>query len=93
MTAEYRVGAAQVPAFLAAMEYVERSRRRTGARRWGLYRDGAEPDRFLEIYQVASWAEHLLQHEGRLTVSDRRHEEAARQLVSDAPRVSHLFPT
>jgi hypothetical protein len=86
------VPAAQVPAFVTAMEYVARSRRRTGARRWGLYRDGAEPDRFVELYQVASWAEHLRQHEGRLTVSDRRREEAVRQLASGPPRASHLFP-
>ncbi len=92
VTVEYRVPAAQVPAFVTAMEYVARSRRRTGARRWGLYRDGAEPDRFVELYQVASWAEHLRQHEGRLTVSDRRREEAVRQLASGPPHASHLFP-
>ena len=92
VTVEYRVAQARVPAFVAAMEYVARSRRRTGARRWGLYRDGAEPDRFVEIYQVASWAEHLRQHEGRLTVSDRQREEAVSRLASGPPRASHLFP-
>jgi MFS family permease len=92
VSVEYRVRAAQVPAFVDAMEYVARSRRRTGARRWGLYRDGAEPDRFVELYQVASWAEHLRQHEGRLTVSDRRREEAVRLLASGPPRATHLFP-
>jgi MFS family permease len=92
VTVEYRVPAADVVEFVAAMEYVARSRRRTGARRWGLYRDGAEPDRFLETYQVASWAEHLRQHDERLTVSDRHREDAAHRLVVGAPRVSHLFP-
>ncbi len=87
---EYRVPPENIDAFVAAMEYVARSRQRSGGRRWGLYRDGADPTRFVETYQVASWAEHLLQHE-RLTMVDRRREETAIALSTDPPRVSHLF--
>ena len=44
---------------------------RTGASRWELYRDGERPDRFVEIFSVPSWEEHLRQHRGRLTGTDR----------------------
>ena len=63
----------------------------TGGRRWALYQDGADPERFLEIYRVSSWAEHLLQHGTRLTVSDRAAEDTALSLSSRPPMVSHLF--
>ncbi len=73
------------------MEYVARSRRRLGARRWGLHRDGADPTRIVESYQVASWAEHLRQHDERLTVGDRHREEAVAALLLEPPKASHLF--
>jgi hypothetical protein len=66
-------------------------RLRTGGTSWRLYRDAAEPDRFIEQYTVGSWDEHLLQHTGRLTGSDREVDEHARRL-SDPPVVTeHLF--
>ena len=40
---------------------------------------------------MPSWAEHLRQHEERLTVTDARNEVAARKLASAPPTVSHLF--
>jgi MFS family permease len=88
---EYQVPPENAAAFVAAMERQARSRRRTGARRWGLFQDGANPTRFLEVYLVRSWAEHLQQHSERLTVSDRQAEEAVRALVDGPVRVSHLF--
>lgn len=91
ITAEYRVAAEHAPAFVAAMQRVANSRRRTGGRRWALYQDGADPERFLEIYLVASWHEHLLQHAARLTVYDRAAEDAALSLASQPPTVAHLF--
>lgn len=91
ITVEYRVPAENAAAFVAAMRRVANSRRRTGGRRWGLYQDGADPERFLETYLVSSWGEHLLQHAARLTVSDRAAEDAARSLTSQPPVVSHLF--
>jgi hypothetical protein len=90
ITAEYRVAAENAAAFVAAMQRVANSRR-TGGRRWALYQDGADPERFLEIYLVSSWAEHLLQHAARLTVSDRAAEDTALSLTSQPPIVSHLF--
>lgn len=57
-------------AFLAAMQQLRRSRRRTGAMSWELYRDGDRPVRFVELFRVPSWQEHLRQHAGRLTAAD-----------------------
>jgi MFS family permease len=77
--------------FVAAMSRVARARQRTGGRHWSLFQDGAEPTRFVESYQVPSWAEHLRQHSERLTVTDARNEEVATALADGPPAVSHLF--
>lgn len=87
----YRVGAGQGESFIAAMGAVSRSRRRTGAHRWELYRDPAEPERFVESFTVATWGEHARQHDGRLTITDRRAEEAAHAYLDERPKVSHLL--
>ncbi|MFF3576054.1 MFS transporter [Streptomyces mirabilis] len=89
----YRVGPGNRAAFTDCMDHVARSRRRTGALTWGLYQDGNDPDRFIENYLVASWAEHLAQHHGRTTATDRRHEERARRLLvpGTVPEVTHAF--
>ena len=93
VTVEYRVPEVNAVAFRAAMAPVGRSRRRTGAFRWGLYQDAADPTRFVETYEVATWGEHLRQHEERLTVRDQEFEARARALTEDSsePAVAHLF--
>jgi quinol monooxygenase YgiN len=73
------------------MEYSARSRRRTGAVRWGIYRNGATTDRFIELYLLTSWREHVRQHEHRQTGTDRSLEEAVEKLLVEPPRTSHLF--
>jgi hypothetical protein len=88
----YQVPAAQEDAFRAAMDRVRLSRRRSGAVRWGLFREGEHGDQFVEVYQVASWDEHQRQHENRLTGTDREIEEAALALASGSPSVTHLLP-
>jgi hypothetical protein len=53
--------------------------------------NAADPDRYVETYTVGSWEEHLLQHTGRLTGSDREIDEGARRF-SEPPAVAyHLF--
>ena len=91
VTAGYPVSPARQAAFVEAMEGVRRTRLRTGAVRWGLFRDGQQPDRFVEVYLVPSWDEHLRQHAGRLTGADREVEERAHALADGPPQVSHLF--
>jgi hypothetical protein len=78
--------------FLRAMDQLRRSRRRTGATRWELYRDGEHPDRFVELFRVPSWEEHLRQHEGRLTGTDRAIEEAALAFSDPPATADHLLP-
>jgi MFS family permease len=92
VTVEYIVGPDREGAFLEAMDRLERSRRRTGATRWGVYRDGDRPDRFIELFSVPSWEEHLRQHEGRLTGTDREVEEAALAFSDPPARAEHLLP-
>ena len=92
VTVSYTVPPERVEAFLAEMTRLGRSRRRTGASRWRLYRDGAATDRYVEAWLVPSWAEHLRQHEGRLTRTDQAIEEAATALSTTEPVVLHLLP-
>ena len=79
-------------AFLEAMDRLRGSRLRTGATRWELYRDGERPDRFVEIFSVPTWGEHLRQHAGRLTAADREIEAAAHAFSDPPPRAEHLLP-
>jgi MFS family permease len=88
----YTVTPQRQAAFLEAMTHLRRSRRRTGATRWELYRDGDQPNRFVEMFTVSSWAEHLRQHQGRLTASDQEVEEAALAFSDPPARGEHLLP-
>ena len=92
VTSVYRVDEGKAAAFVAAMDAVRGSRQRTGATRWGLFRDGEDPARYVEVYQVPTWAEHLRQHEGRLTGSDEKAEERATALARGPAEVTHLLP-
>ena len=93
VTVEYRVPHERREAFRAAMERVGRSRRRSGAERWGLWQDGADLERFVETYVVPTWEEHMRQTQERFTRSDQHYVDEARALVREgtAPEVSHLF--
>jgi hypothetical protein len=88
----YKVPPERQDDFVRAMEWVRRSRLRTGASRWQLYRAGEEPDVFVETYSVPSWEEHLRQHGGRLTGADQAREEYAMSLAAEPRQVLHLFP-
>jgi len=68
---------------------VRRSRLRTGAAQWGLFRDGDQPDQFVEIFVVPSWEEHLRQHTERLTGADRQAEQQADALSVPPPQTAH----
>ena len=94
VTVDYRVPPENHSSFSEAMQAVGRVRRRSGATRWSLFQDAADPDHFVETFTVPSWEEHLRQHE-RVTVADRRFEDRARALLEDgeAPRVTHLLQT
>ena len=75
--------------FLEAMELVRQSRLRTGATQWGLFRDGDQLHRFVELFVVPSWEEHLRQHRYRQTGTDRDFEERAIALSDTPPETAH----
>jgi MFS family permease len=90
---EFTVAPERQAAFLEAMDQLRGSRLRTGATRWELYRDVEQPNRFVEMFSVLSWEEHLRQHHGgRLTGTDRQVEEAALAFSDPPPRAEHLLP-
>src|SRR5919199_1730090 len=63
VTIEYRIDPSRAQEFVRVMERLGRSRRRSGATRWGVFHDAADPSRYLEAFIVDSWVEHLRQHE------------------------------
>jgi MFS family permease len=77
--------------FLRAMARVRLSRLRTGATQWGLFRDGETSHRFVELYVVPSWEEHMRQHADRLTGTDRQYEEEAEAFSDPPEETSHLI--
>jgi hypothetical protein len=74
------------------MTNLRRIRRRDGAIRWSLWSDPARPGRYLESFVVASWIEHLRQHE-RMTKADREMQAAATafHVGPGAPVVTHYI--
>ena len=90
VTVEYVVSGQHTAEFVEAIHQYERVRRRDGASRWGIFHDTEVADRYLEIFLVDSWAEHLRQHE-RLTQADRKLEQRLRSYVITEPSVRHLI--
>jgi len=90
VTVEYEVAEAHSVDFLKSAQKYGKVRRRDGARRWSIFRDIENPNHFVEIFIVSSWAEHLRQHE-RFTQADRQIEDSVFRFASSAPKVRHLI--
>jgi MFS family permease len=90
VTVAYTVVREREAEFIEAIHEYARIRRRDGAYRWGVFRDTAAADRYLEIFLVNSWGEHLRQHE-RETQSDHTFEQRLRRCVTTDPEVRHLI--
>jgi MFS family permease len=90
VTAEYVVTREHASEFIKTMHRYGRIRRRDGASRWGIFRDLEDANRYLEIFLVDSWAEHLRQHE-RITQADRALEERLHRCAVKEPLVRHLI--
>ena len=88
----YQVDQARQAAFLAAMQSMRRSRLRSGATSWEIYRVGEDPRVFIEQFEVATWEEHERQHDGRLTLEDKAIEEATFAHIVGRPHPEHLLP-
>jgi MFS family permease len=90
VTVEYAVTQTRTAEFVDAMHEYGRIRRRDGAYRWAIFSDTEVEDRYLEIFLVNSWAEHLRQHE-RQTQADRELERRIYSYLSGEPMVRHLI--
>ena len=90
VTIEYDVSPDDVGEFLRTVGRLEPIRRRDGAIRWNVYHDTEEPRRWVEVFVVESWLEHLRQHE-RGTASDRIVRDTVRRFHAGdgVPRVRH----
>ncbi len=94
VSVQYRARAGQADELMAALQDTRFSRRRTGATSWRAWRDAADPDRILEEFVVASWTEHLRQHE-RVTVRDQARLDRLAALTDPdhPPAVTHWLAT
>ena len=90
VTIEYSVLLENEAEFIKAIRKYARTRRRDGAYQWGIYRDTEAANRFVEIFLVHSWAEHLRQHEPQ-TKADREVEQRVYSYVAGEPKVRHLL--
>ena len=67
---------AEAEEFVEVMNQLRLVRLRTGAYRWRLYRNAAEPFRMTEVFLTVDWEEHLAQH--------RRIDDQAADLIKHA---------
>ncbi len=90
VTVEYLVIAERKTEFIESIHEYSRIRLRDGAYRWGVFRDTEVAERYLEIFLVHSWAEHLRQHE-RMTQGDHDLEQRLGSYLARDPLVRHLI--
>jgi predicted MFS family arabinose efflux permease len=90
VTVTYHPREGQRGPLLAALRDTRFSRRRTGATAWRVWQDATDPDLIVEQFVVASWDEHLRQHE-RVTRRDADRLATVRALTDPAhpPVVTH----
>ncbi|MBT2186367.1 MFS transporter [Sphingobium nicotianae] len=82
ITIDHRVPQANIPAFLTAMEERRRIRRRDGARGWTLMRDLADPELWVERYDVPTWLDYI-RHNQRRTFADAPNSDDLRSLRAE----------
>jgi MFS family permease len=91
VTVEYVIAQERRDTFLSAVMELGRARRRDGAYAWDIFEDVSESGRFLETFMVASWLEHLRQHQ-RVTNADKVVQDAIIQFgAATEPKVTHLL--
>ena len=91
MLTSYRVEPDHETEFFAAMGVLGRSRQRTGATQWRLFRAVEREGVFVEAFVVRSWDEHVRQHRTRLTGNDLVIEHAVERWVEGEPVSHHLI--
>ncbi len=76
--------------FVQAIHRLRDARLRSGAIRWGVFRDGNDPERLEESFVMESWLEYLRSRE-RFTTADSEILQQVRSIHKgvDLPRVTH----
>jgi MFS family permease len=87
VTVEYWARPGGQDELMAALRRTKNGRRRTGATSWRAWRDASDSSRILEQFVVASWDEHLRQHE-RVTKRDQDNLDHVRTLTDPARPVT-----
>jgi hypothetical protein len=87
VSVEYRARPGLEDELMTALHQARFSRRRTGATSWRAWQDASDPSRILEQFVVASWDEHLRQHE-RVTRRDQDRLDRIRQMTDPARPVT-----
>jgi MFS family permease len=87
---DYTVPAERYNEFVTAVHKLRNARLRTGAIRWGVFRDGNNPERLEESFVMESWLDYLRSRE-RMTAADFALLQAVRDIHKgdELPRVTH----
>lgn len=83
----YRIDPQSAEDFLSAVSQLRVTRRRDGATFWRVYRDLADPNRYLERFIVSSWADYLHQR-ARATMADHELESHVRSFLLEGETVT-----
>jgi predicted MFS family arabinose efflux permease/quinol monooxygenase YgiN len=92
VTVEYRINEEDAREFSRAIHRLSHIRKRDGAIQWGVFRDVADPARYVEQFVVESWAEHMRQHD-RVTIADKAVEDLVHTFHKGTtpPKVEHFI--
>jgi len=90
VTVEYHPRDGLEQELLAELRAARFSRRRTGASSWRVWQDAADPNRIEEQFVVASWDDHIRQHD-RVTGRDQQRLDKIRAMTrpGQPTRVTH----
>jgi quinol monooxygenase YgiN/branched-subunit amino acid transport protein len=93
VTVEYQIDPANAQAFADVMQRTRRARLRQGALSWGLFRDTAEPGRYVEYFVDENWIEHQRRLE-RFTAfdADLRARRLAFHIGTEPPVLRRYVP-
>jgi hypothetical protein len=87
---DYVVPVERYNEFVMKIHKLRDVRLRAGAIRWGVFRDGNDPERLEETFVMESWLDYLRSRE-RMTTADFELMQAVRDLhkADELPRVTH----
>ena len=90
VTVEYLIEPAQRDGFLVALHAFAPERQRDGALQWDVFEDAAQPGRFVEVFMLPSWDDHLRQH-ARVSHADAALQRVVRSFHRgpQVPKVEH----